>query len=215
MEGRVTFSDKVTEIKERSGIVDFQAFRGTKDEYIVKELVILDLKTYAIYPFLFKPPFPFNKLNSKCKRTNNWMVRYFHNIKWNEGFTSLKDLENIMFHYCSKFTKIYTRGLEKKNWIQLYTTSEVIDVKMDKTFDYEIDNICILTKNTKHAQLQCAIKNAYRLAAFLQLSTTDSGGGNGGYIKEECEETYHQYYSRLREENTYEDGNTRVSTITS
>lgn len=202
MESKVTFHDKVETIKERSCIIEFQAFRGNNDEYIVKELVILDLLTYVIYPFLFKPPFSFNKLNSKSKRTNKWIIKNFHHIGWREGHTDYKDLENIMYHYCSRFTKIYTRGLEKRNWIQLFTTKDVVEVKLDNTVDFEINNICILTKSEKHALSQCAIKNVYRLAAFL----------NGGYKYGEEEETRHQYYSRLRQDNTSHDGFTGLST---
>ena len=211
MERKVTFSSQVKEIKERSGIIEFQAFRGNNDKYIVKELVILDLQTYVIYTFLFKPPFSFNKLNSKSKRTNKWLTRNFHHIAWDDGYTSFKGLENIMYHYCSKFTKLYTRGLEKRNWIQLYTAKDVIDVKIDKLFDFEVDNVCILTKNDEHTRFQCAVKNAYRLAAYLQPSTMESGGGRGRYKSEENEETYHEYYVRLQQENTYQDDFTEIS----
>ena len=191
---------------EKSGVIEFQAFRGNNDRYIVKELVILDLQTCVIYNFLFKPPFTFNNLNSKSKRTNNWLTRNLHHIGWNEGFTSFEEVESIMNHYCSKFARLYTKGLEKCNWIQLHTTTDVIDVKMDKCFEYEPNNMCILTKDEKHATSHCAVKNAYRLAAFLE-----SGGGTGGYKSGESEGTHHQYYSRLQRDNTYQDGITEVS----
>lgn len=218
MEKKVTFSSHSSQVKEKSGIVEFQAFRGNDNKFIVKELVILDLQTCVIYTFLFKPPFPFNKLNSKSKRTNKWLTKNLHHIAWNDGYTDFKELESIMYHFCSRFTKLYTRGQEKRNWIQLYTTKDVIDVKVNQCL--EIDSVCILTKDEKHAYLHCAVKNAYRLAAFLQQSTMNSKvegevegeveGGVGGYKSGESEETYHQYYSRLERGNTYQDGITEI-----
>jgi hypothetical protein len=196
---------KVT-MTDKSCIIEFQAFRGNNKRYIIKELVILDLQTYVIYPFMFKPPVSFNKLNLKAKITNRWIAKNFHHIEWNEGFTSYKDLENIMFHFCQEFTKVYTKGLEKSNWIKLFTTGEVIEVKVDKSFDCGINNVCILSKNKQHRHLQCAVKNAYRLAAFLQstirntgvpkINTNDDDGGRSGgeseaYKYEGSVETYH------------------------
>lgn len=212
MEREVTWSSQIcSQVKERSGIIEFQAFRGNNDRYIVKELIILDLQTYVIYNFLFKPPFPFNKLNSKSKRVNKWLTRNLHHIGWSEGYTGYEEVERIMNHYCSKFTRLYTTGLEKRNWIRLYTTKDVIDVKMDKCFEFVMGDICILTKNDKHAQSHCAVKNAYRLAAFLHPCLMEGGGGTGGYKSGESEEVHHQYYSGLQRENTYQDGITEVS----
>lgn len=215
MEQRVTFSNNINEVLERCGVIEFQAFRGNNNRYIVKELVILDMQTCVIYPFLFKPPFSFQKLNHKSKRTNRWLTKNFHHIAWDDGYTSLKDLESIMYHYCNKFTKLYTRGFEKRNWIQLYTTAPVFDVTVDKTFDYDVSDVCISTKSEEHSKWHCAIRNAYRLAAFLQTTSLSSGEGNGGYKYEECYETLHQYYSRPRQEHTSQDGFTTISTNSS
>lgn len=206
LEGKVTFSTVPIEIKERYGIIEFQAFRRNNNNYIVKELVILDLLTFMVYPFLFKPPCSFNKLNAKTRKTNKWLTQNFHHIDWNDGYTNLRDLQNIMYHFCSKFTRLYTRGLEKRNWIQQYSTTPVFDVKIDKTFKYEMNDVCILTKSEKHSHYQCAMVNAYRLASFLQPTALLCGGGSGGGIEGykygECEGTLHEYYSSHGQENT-------------
>ena len=214
MERRVRFSSNpCEEIKERCGIIELQAFRGNNSSYIVKELAILDMQTCVMYHYLFKPPFSFKKLNSKAKKTNRWLMRHFHHIDWYDGYTCLANLESIMYHYCNKFTRIYTRGLEKCNWIQLYTTASVFDVTVDKSFNYQIGDVCISTKSEEHGKRHCAINNAYRLAAFLQPKTFDrSGGGGERYKYEECEGTLHQYYSRLGQENTSQDGFTSIPT---
>jgi len=149
-------------------VIEFQAFRGNNDRFIIKELVILDLLTYVVYPFTFEAPFSFKRLNVKAKTTNKWITNNFHHIQWYEGFISYTNLHSIMYHFCNQFTHIYTRGLEKKNWIQQYTYSNVFDITMDKNFECSFGNICISAKDPRHGTSQCALRNAYRLAAYLK-----------------------------------------------
>lgn len=217
---KVCFSDRVEHLEEKPGIIEFQAFRGSNNEYIIKELVILDLVTYVVYTFFFKPPFSFKKLNSKAKTTNKWLTKHFHHINWVEGFTSYRDLDSIMYHFCNQFNKIYTRGSEKRNWIQMYTTSTVFDTVLDKDFNCCFDSICLYAKDSQHKLSHCALKNVYRLAAFIDQREGSSGGGSGGYKYEETGHTQHEYYSRLRGDNTYtnnsaEDGFPTVPAVSS
>lgn len=195
MEKRVCFYE------EKPCIIEFQAFRGNENEFIIKELVILDLLKGVIYSFLFKPPHSFKKLSSKAKVTNNWLSKHFHYISWQEGFTSLRTLDNIMFNFCSKFNRIYTRGSEKCNWIQMYTTSEVYDINIDKHFVLENNDLCLYAENKLHSVSNCALSNAYCLATFLKEIKEQSGGGDQEYKYEEPEQTMHEYYSRLRDDN--------------
>jgi hypothetical protein len=202
MEKKICFDERAVEIQDRPCVIEFQAFRGNNNEYIIKELVFLDLVTGVVFPFLFQPPFSFNNLNNKAKTTNRWTVKHFHHIDWCEGFTSYKNLESVMYHFCNQFTAIYTRGLEKRNWIGMYTTCQVYNVTLDKRFDLRTcDNLCTLAKNKLHKQTQCALKNAYRLAAFLEPVLQMSGGGSDGYKYRGEPLTNHEYYSRLEESN--------------
>ena len=171
--------DNKTDIKPC--VIEFHAFRGNDDKFIIKELVILDLLTFVVYPFMFEAPFSFNKLNAKAKTTNKWMSKYFHHIQWYEGYITYTNLHSIMFEFCSKYNLIYTRGLEKCNWIQRYTHDRVIDIHIDKDFKYQSANCCISVKNPKHGQTQCALHNAYRLAAYLN-ETCICGGGWWGVV---------------------------------
>lgn len=217
MSSTVRFSTEEKEITESSCIIEFQAFRGNDNRYIIKELVFLDLQTHVIYPFLFKPPFPYQYLNSKSKRTNRWLEKHFHHINWNDGFTSYEELDRIMIHFCSRFKRIFVNGLEKQNFVQKITSKEVIQVKIDKTFQSGIDNICVLTKSSIHATSQCAMKNVYRLQLYMQGFVESGGGdgGGGGYISGEEQMTQHEYYSRLRRDNIYlqnDPAESRVST---
>lgn len=168
------------DVSVRSCVIDFQAFRDNNDKYIIKELVILDLRTFVVYPFMFEAPFSFNRLNSKAKRTNYWLLNHFHHIQWYEGYIAYTNLHSIMFQFCKQYDNIYTRGLEKRNWIQRYTNGNVFDVCVDKNFGYHRDNCCVSVIDPKHCQTQCALRNAYRLANYLEEKHICSSSGGGG-----------------------------------
>lgn len=214
----VSFLETAHIIKEKPCVIEFQSFVGNDNEYIVKELVILDMETGVPYFFLLKPPFAFNMLHKKAKTTNRWLTRYYHNITWDEGFTSYKTIENIMYTFGEKFQRFYTTGLEKRNWIQMYTTGKVYNVLVNKEYNVNFDGLCIGIQDTEHSASHCALQKAYRLFTFLQKDQeSGSGGGSAGYKYGSSGQTMHEYYSNLREGNTYssnnstEDGFTTVS----
>jgi hypothetical protein len=197
-------------------VIEFQAFRGNDDRFIIKELVILDLLTQAAFTFLFEAPCSVRELCAKAKITNRWITNHFHHIYWYEGFVPYNNVHKIMFHFCKQFTHIYTRGLEKKRWIQQYTNNEVSDVKLDKTFQFDCKNICVLTIDEKHRQTQCALQNAHYLASYLQQQQTEECGGVfGGDKSEETTDPEHHSYFTLSTDNIYssEDGISTVSSI--
>lgn len=216
-------------------VIEFQAFRDNKDEFVIKELVILDLITHVVYPFIFEAPFSANQLNDKARRTNKWITKHFHHIQWNEGLISYKHLNNIMYHFSNKFSHIYTRGSEKRQWIQQYTYHDVFDIRMDKDQQINYGPICTLTDHSYRTVTQCALQNAYRLANFLVLHYWDknkfkqqqwkyyegnsSGGGNVCYKYSGQSQDPHQYYSRHRRGNisqgspNQENGFTTVSPV--
>lgn len=209
MNHKVWFSDKIKTIEDKPCVIEFQAFRGNKDEYVVKELVILDLLTYVVYHFMFKPPHAFKKLKSKAKVTNKWLTRNFHHITWDEGFIDYCNVDDVMYHFCSTFNLVYTKGSEKRNWIQKYATTNVFDVTKDDRFiasytNINYDNICLASKSKNHREGQCALKNVYSLASFLsqEEEENDSSGGNGWYKKGGGVQTAHHYYSELGKGNT-------------
>jgi len=169
MEKRVKFVDQ-----ERSGVIEFQAFKDNNDKFIVKELAILDLSSRVLYHFLFKPPCSFNTLNSKARRTNRWVTNYFSRINWLDGFISYNKLDSIMYRFCSKFKTIYTNGEEKRAWIQMFTTSKVVNYPVSKEFLASKDVWCLAVANEKHANSNCAIKNAYRLAEYMSCNKEQS-----------------------------------------
>lgn len=168
------FDDDIRSFKEC--VVEFQAFRNNQDKFIVKELAFFDISTNVVNYFLFKPPFPFKKLNTKSSRTNKWLMEHLHHITWDEGFTEYKELDSIMYHYCQQYDKIYTTGDEKSKWIRMYSTSNVTNIILNKDFATDLNGLCIGVKSPQHKTANCALSRAYKVGRFI------SGGGGNPHI---------------------------------
>ena len=132
VENRSFTNSNMEKEEQKACVIEMQNYRGNNNEYIVKELAILDLSTDIVNYFLLKPPFPLEWLDQKSLKTYKWLFNYFHHIPWHGGFTTYRELKNILKHYCSQYDTIYTTGLEKANWLKLLTTSTVIDYTLDK-----------------------------------------------------------------------------------
>lgn len=187
MEKRVRFT---TVAKQQQCIIEFQSFIGNLDEFIVKELVIMNLETNVVNYFLFKPPHGFKKLSIKAQKTNNWLTRHFHMINWNEGFTQYKELDNIMYHYCQQYGTIYTTGLKKCQFISQYTTDKVVNLLIGKQSDFNVGNgFCTSVKNEQHKIANCALVKTYKILSVMgkiyDCNKTCDGGGGKPYIKRE------------------------------
>lgn len=148
-------------------VIEFQGFRNNANNFIIKELVIYDVTTGVINYFLFKPPFPFNYLNRKASRTTEWLSQNFHHIDWNEGFTSYKELNKIMRHYCDQYDVIYTSGIEKTQFIRRYASDRVRNITVNTDFITNFVGLCIGVKNPAHKTSNCALSRAFRVGAFL------------------------------------------------
>lgn len=170
--------EQISNMEESSCVIEFQAFRGNNDEFVVKELVILDVQSGVTNYFLFKQPFPFFNLTTKNAKTNKWLSKYFHHISWYEGFTDYSELENIMIQYCSRYKNIFSSGLEKCEFLSMYAPKNVTiyNICRQKS-NCEITGICIGVRYNKHKILNCALSNAYNLKTMLQTNIKLSSGG--------------------------------------
>lgn len=217
MAKKVSIGDQVEIIDKHDCIIEFQAFQDSGVKFIVKELVILDLNNGMYSYFLLKPPFPFYQLKLKWAKSNKWLSRMYHYIRWNEGFTHYSELHSIMKYYCSKYRNIYTTGREKQQWIQKYTNNNVIDYytlgvnnNVNNSTGSLYKDICIHVLDNRHKFSKCALSKAYILAYNMGVEIRnliiDNGneisGGGEGYKKPSDAATYHEYYSNLPRGNT-------------
>lgn len=140
--------------------VDVQGFKDTQNNFIIKELAILNQENTQT--FLVKPPYPFQYLSIEEKKQVRWIEAnrgYF----WSEGYIDYREFRRIIIPYLNK-KKVLTKGTEKIKWIKdLCENCEIINVgeKGCPNFlklynDYEKPNVNL---NCVHHKKMCALKN--------------------------------------------------------
>lgn len=205
---------KSTTFVNKECIVEFQAFVDDSDDFIIKELAIMDLSTHVTHYFLFKPPHSFKLLRGRAARTNKWLMKHYHHIEWMEGFVDYSEVENIISHYCSKFTLIHTTGRKKAAWLQRFTSAQVNNFLLSKFILPDIcDGFCLSIRDSKHSTSNCALLKIYKIL-FAMGKTSDQKDGGGmeeRYIKESCCGAFHELYTNQRRGNTCKDGVTQTS----
>lgn len=107
-------------------IIDVQGFKSSETEFTPKELAAFDGTKYS--HFIFNPPFPFNDLQGHLKKTNSWLIRNYHCLNWEEGFTSLEHLQVILQRLTCNVNIILVKGLEKVKFLKNFINLPVIDL---------------------------------------------------------------------------------------
>lgn len=102
--------------------IDIECFIDNDGELIIKEICVINSTNWLnpIY-MLYKPPYQWNRLNEKAKRTNKYIMRNVHKILWCEGdykFNRKYLLEKISNVYNLKETMFFVFGNEKYNFLK-------------------------------------------------------------------------------------------------
>lgn len=145
-------------------VVEFQAFKDNDDNFIIKELAIVGGSLEC--QILFKPPYGFHHLNSKAQKTNRWLSRNHHGLRWEEG--SIPFNEGLISALCLPFQCIYTKGREKAEFLKRFHSDvRVID---GPSIDAMPGIACSMGDHKK-----CAVRTAYTLQYYLSLSLHEAG----------------------------------------
>ncbi|KAG8315276.1 hypothetical protein J6590_074374 [Homalodisca vitripennis] len=107
---------------------------------------------------VFKPPYDKAELNSKMARTARWLERHFHNIKWEEG--GIEYDEELIRALCKPFATVYTKGLEKVNFLSSFHNNVVDRNVVDSQEAIVSDSHCILPQHNSDFTYACALKKA-------------------------------------------------------
>uniref|UniRef100_A0ABD2WN03 Uncharacterized protein n=1 Tax=Trichogramma kaykai TaxID=54128 RepID=A0ABD2WN03_9HYME len=111
-------------------IIDMQGFKA-KSTFIIKEMAIIPLNSYNIPKlYLFKAPHDFERFSPKNNKSNRWLERYYHRLKWNHGVIAYDELDNILNGVLSNAKRVYVKGFEKISWLRAHNiTHEIIDLE--------------------------------------------------------------------------------------
>jgi hypothetical protein len=136
-----------------AAVVEFHGFKDNDNRFIVKELAIVGRNFQS--QIVFKSPFSFYYLNSKMRRTARWLTRNFHHIKWDD--TGVPYDEQIIRDLCKTFKVIYTKGLEKAEFLREFHHN-VREIDWDRGEPGEVQ--CLLPQHRGSSCGRCALQSA-------------------------------------------------------
>lgn len=102
----------------RIAVVEFHAFRDNFGQFIVKELVLVNVNEGFYTQLFFKPPYDRAVLKERFRKQVEWLENNYHRIPWEYG-----DVEysvDTIKHLCSYYTTIYTKGEEKFHFLRQF-----------------------------------------------------------------------------------------------
>lgn len=161
--------------------VDFQGFRGPNNEFLVKEYAALCLQDNHHVAHLFKPKYAWDELTKKNQKTNTWLTKYLHGLKWNSGYLPYDTLEDVILAtlYCASI--IYVKGKDKKKFLDeiLEKSCIVRDLETDlrcpswHELPHFFNMICLFHRQLNSLR-RCALDNVELLKNwFVKVSEED------------------------------------------
>lgn len=159
-----------------SVVLECQCFKDFKNQFIIKELAYASCNDeYYRGVYLFKPPHPFPD-NIKDL---DWTLSY-HGFSWTEGVENYQNLEMVLKNITSGFDAVYTKGLEKSNFLSDILNRQVID--LDEIIHKRLDQLASSTIENfqeeeqcpfhvyKNGNFRCAYANALNLSKWMMNS---------------------------------------------
>jgi len=155
--------------------IDFEGFQHGKEDFMIKELCILD-ENASLKPltFLFKPMKPWDELKSSQRRTYAYQEHRLHHLTWSEGSKSYctscleRNIKKAIPLYEQAIC--YVMGKQKADFLRR-------ELPMLNIIEYSLANcykdlpnapvhLCCTYRN--HSKEHCAVLKCYRLMLHYQ-----------------------------------------------
>lgn len=163
-------------------VVDIQCFKDNKNEYIIKEVCVLEATTgILLMHHVAKPPYGHSELSDEKLRESHWLTKHCHGLQWEHGDIPYYALFNKLTACISNRPSVYVKGLEKKEYLKRhhitdFVTTTVIDVcdigcgSLASIGNLLSTNI-LRCRNHKSTQSRCALTNCVAIRGWLHLTT--------------------------------------------
>ena len=165
-------------------IVDIQCFKDDQNEYILKEVCVLEAESgILLMHHIVKPPYDRAELSDEKLRESYWLTKYCHGLQWDQGDIPFYKLLCKLTDCLANRSIVYVKGREKKEYIKRnhvthYNTTNVIDVtaigcgSIDSINNLMSTNIlrCCNHKSSS-TDTRCALTNCVAIRGWLLLTT--------------------------------------------
>jgi hypothetical protein len=143
---------------DRAVILDFQCFLNDEGNDVIKELSVMDVTRFVSRHWIFKPPAANNVVTTpQYIRTNQWLSEHYHGLRWDEGETPYEDLVFVLTTYTSRYTYVFVKGLQKKQFL----IKHIIHNNIINLEDYDCPKLSHLTPVQGTV---CLTHHAFRVA---------------------------------------------------
>lgn len=153
-----------------SVVIEFEGFQVKTNDFVIKELAfyVVDHGYHARWSFL--PPYPWEQLTVKNRKSYAWLTRYCHGLRWDSGELPYSALERIVSSLFISYKTIYTKGLEKTKFLEKISKRKIFNLN---------DFGCPKIDSLKRTVLNCpSHKSHFKHCALLKAFSY------GEYIKE-------------------------------
>ena len=163
-------------------ILDFQCFKDNNNEYILKEVCVLEVDSGTLLMHhIAKSPFKRDFLTQEKLRESYWLTKHCHGLEWDQGDIWYHALEEKLRSCIAKRPVIYVKGAEKKeflrcNFITDHCTTNVIDINdigcgSLSSINNLLSTNAVRCRHHKTAHTRCALTNCITIRSWLYLST--------------------------------------------
>lgn len=100
-------------------VFDIQCFKDNNNEYIVKEVCVLDVtKGVILLHHVAGPPFDRSACMDKNKRReSHWLTKHYHGLEWGQGDIAYHVLMDKLCECLAQQSTVYMKGEEKKVFV--------------------------------------------------------------------------------------------------
>jgi len=103
--------------------INVQGFFDNNNNFILKEIwIVFEKNPNLNNSFLIEPPYDFNLLNTKSRKTAIWLANTHHKIFWNDGENSFPQTGKYL-RTIKSGKQIICKGVEKKRFLQKFLGS--------------------------------------------------------------------------------------------
>ena len=138
-------------------ILDFQGFKDERNKFIPKELASYD--GFKLSHYIFKKPYSFSLLPPKEHDQAVWLMKNYHFLDWNDGFTPLHHFAEIIEKITKDAQFVYVKGHEKKEYIRKYCTKPIVELDEQPSIQPSMPK-CIF--HSKSPAI-CALSNVFNM----------------------------------------------------
>jgi hypothetical protein len=156
-------------------IVDMQGFCNNDKSFIPKEVMIINCNSFHVdneYYAIIKPPFPYENLDAKYKKTATWLSNNYHNLYWAEGENDIDHFLMFLNNMDAKYSLLFVKGGNKAKYLRDNLENKclkILDLSkyMHATLQGEPNYLNYCKKHATSYKKVCARHNAYSI--FEQL----------------------------------------------